>query len=75
MSLLYYVTSRYWEMIEIEPNWEPTEEEISIMGNPSQGTDPSLPPSPALLSSHPTLTFLSFSDLFPRFCVYTHVYV
>lgn len=47
-------------MIEIEPNWELTEEEISIMGNPSQGIDPSLPPSPALLSSHPTMTFLSF---------------
>lgn len=63
-------------MIETEPYREQTEEEIGIMGNPSQDTDPPLPPSPALLSSHPTLAFLSFYYLFySQFCVCMHVYM
>lgn len=61
---------RYWVMIDIEPYWELTEEEIGIMGNPSQGTDPSLPPSPALLSSDPTVTFLSRFILLSVLCIY-----
>lgn len=75
MSLLSYVTSWYRETKEREPNWELTEEEISILGNPSQGTDPSLPPSlscPPLLPLHTDIPYV-LRFISSGLCIYTCV--